>query len=332
MTTKTAKTVVFSKAIKADLEPHLAAVKSALSAETKAIFGANNARFEFCLALGNIKRRIEDAVVQGELERGAWKVWCQRNHGIIKVAYTTANRYANVGLAEDPKEAFEEYKQADLTAQYKAQQKRDAEAKAKAKREAEEALTNPSNSFVAEPVVGSAGNSNAGNEQRQVEEMPTPDGLAETIRNSVTSLVKYPAPNRKGERKVLGMARGVIVESADALGMAIVPEGAHVLTCDSAADLAAQWMLFNWSGAQIATLRRVLAKNVTKEEDAGMAELEAAQLEAAAKPSPSTRKTRARKAAVAALDAARSDIVPPVEQDVTAIALALQAARESVPA
>ena len=330
MTTKTAKTIVFSKAIKADLEPHVAAAKNALSAETKAVFGANQARLNLCLALGGIKRRIEDAVVQGELERGAWKVWCQRNHGIIKVAYTTANRYANVGLAEDPQEAFEEYKERDLAAQYKAQQKKDKAAKEQAKREAEEALT--SNSLVAEPVVGSAGNSSAGNEQRQVEEMPTPDGLAETIRNSVTSLAKYPTQDRKGELKVLGMARETVTESADALGMAIVPEGAYVLTGDSKADLAAQWMLINWSGAQIATLRRTLAKNVVKEEEDGMAELEAAQLASAAKPSPSTRKTRARKAAVAALDAARSDIVPPVEQDVTAIAAALQVARESVSA
>ena len=334
MTTKTAKTIVFSKAIKADIEPHVSAVRHALLRETKAVFGANEARLNLCLALGNIKRRIEDAVVQGELERGAWKVWCQRNYGIIKVAYTTANRYANVGLAEDPKAEFEAYKERDLAAQYKAQVKRDKEAKEKATREAEEALTSPSNSFVTEPVVGSAGNSNAGNEQRQTEEIPTPDGLAETIRNSVTSLAKFPAGNEKGEKKVLGMAREVVVESADALGMAIVPEGAFVVTANTEADVLANWLFDSWKKHKLVSLTKHLntLSRMSKEEDDGMAELEACQLESAAKPSPSARKTRARKAAAAALDAARNDIVPPVEQDVTAIAAALQAARESVSA
>ena len=325
MTTKTANTIVFSATIKADIAPYVDAVKSALSAETKAVFGANQARLNLCIALGNVKRRIEDAVTQGELKKGAWKVWCERNRSTIKLAYTTANRYANVGTADDPKAEFEAYKERDLAAQHKLAVKKEKEAKEALKEAAE----------TGQPTeTGSAGNSDAGNEQRQTEKAPTPDVLAESIRNSVTSLAKFPVADAKGEAKVLGMAREAVTESATALGMDMVPDGAFVLTSDTPADVLANWLMANWKGCQRSALvkaMRTMAK-ASQDEEAGVRELEEAQLEAAAKPSPSARKTRARKAAAAALDAARNDIVPPVEQDASAIALALQAAREGVAA
>ena len=274
MTTKTGMTskvvTIMNRVLKGYVaEDAKAGIVECLDNEASAFATVNEARFEMCKRLGAVKAAITKAREENKdsVPRGAWKYWAERNlKGQLQ--YSKANAYANVGMAEDPKEAFEDYKARDTRYKAKAELKA---ARLAAKGLDKDGSPMPVATDLTKPDP-SAGQSDAGIESRADHAPPSAEELAASIENETRALV---AAEASGLTEA-GAVEGIIRNVASVAGVELAPANGFVLTSETSVEELVEAIDAVWSGAKRARLAVALGGVVSTRKSKARAKASAA--------------------------------------------------------
>ena len=225
------------------------------SGEGKALLGLNKYRFNQCLALGAIRKALEES----DAPRGSFKHWLETDENVVgRITYSKAMQYAKVGMHEFPETAFEEYKERDSISQEKYKARR-AEA---ARVAAAAAVANAAATAGTPSVPPSAGQSDAGKDSRSTETADVPPTMTELADSAKLAIRSLASSNQTGTERETSkraeMAVAVARDIADSLGIPQVSETGIVVEKDTDASRLAGWLLDNWSKTQRDSLAKIL--------------------------------------------------------------------------
>ena len=223
------------------------AITKALSAESKAILGANTARLGLCIALGAVKTAIEAVE---ECARGGFKYYIEK-HFTGRLSYSPALKYAKVGQADDPSEAFNAYKLKDAKAAVKSKESKIAAAVAAAVE-----TTTPSET--------KRHDSEAGDDTAVA---PTMDEAANAAKSSLEALVLSNVTGDQREQdKRVAMGQDTVREMAAAVGLVVPDATSLVLRVDDEPATLVNWLEQNWNAVKCAKLTAIFTASLARAE------------------------------------------------------------------